>query len=124
VKIDGFGVRTPKGAATGAGVSLMSGVMIKRCLVLLFCLVCSYSCVGAEPPNIRVIEINDHILAFYTGRESDYDPDAQRNWAELGALDLGVATYAIHRGREAVIYDTFTASQEAGFVRTHLEKWV
>ena len=34
----------------------------------------------------------------------------------------GVATYAIYRGDEAVIYDTFTSSAQARWVRKHLEQ--
>ena len=74
-------------------------------------------------PDIQVIAINDHILAFYAGRDPDYQPAGpEKNWVELGAMDLGVATYAIYRGDEAVIYDTFTSSAQAKWVRMHLEQ--
>ena len=57
---------------------------------------------------MKVIEINDHLLAFYAGR----DPSGKRvfsadwNWQDDGAMKLGVATYAVHSGDEAIVYDT------------------
>ena len=73
--------------------------------------------------TIRVIEINDHILAFYTGREPNQkSAGAAKNWVELGAMDLGVASYAIYQGEHAVVYDTFTSRAQAQWVRAHLEK--
>ena len=90
---------------------------------IVFCLLCLvYVGATARTPNIRVIEINDHILAFYTGRAENYDSTKEKNWAELGALDLGVATYAVYQGNEAVVYDTFTSFEEARWVRSYLEK--
>jgi cyclase len=38
------------------------------------------------------------------------------------ALKLGTAMYAIHSGKEAIVYDTFTSLAHAEFVRSYLEK--
>jgi cyclase len=70
---------------------------------------------------MNVIEINDHLTAFYLGR----DPGAARfardwNWVDDAAMKLGVATYAIHRGEEAIVYDTFTSNEQARRVRDYL----
>jgi glyoxylase-like metal-dependent hydrolase (beta-lactamase superfamily II) len=71
--------------------------------------------------HLRVFEINDHLISFYTGRP----PQAQRprgasNWKDSGALDVGISTFVIHRGAEALVYDTFPTREAAQWVRDHL----
>ena len=78
---------------------------------------------AADLTNQRVFKINDHLLAFYDGR----DPNGKRyrtewNWVDDGAMKLGVATYAIHKGDLAIVFDTFTSVEQARWVRAHLEK--
>jgi cyclase len=78
---------------------------------------------AAESGTQRIFKINDHLLAFYDGR----DPSGKRyrpewNWVDDGAMKLGVATYAIHKGEQAIVFDTFTSVEQARWVRTHLEK--
>jgi cyclase len=73
--------------------------------------------------NIRVFPINEHLIAFYDGRPAQ--PPRERtghNWADYGALDVGVATYVIHSGDQALVYDTFPTFREARWVRDYLEK--
>jgi glyoxylase-like metal-dependent hydrolase (beta-lactamase superfamily II) len=73
--------------------------------------------------NMRVYEINDHLLSFYDGRpaQTPRAPETQ-NWADYGALDVGVATYVIHRGDHALVYDSFPTVPEARWVRDYLIK--
>lgn len=78
---------------------------------------------AAESGTQRIFKINDHLLAFYDGR----DPSGKRyrpewNWVDDGAMKLGVATYAVHKGEQAIVFDTFTSVEQARWVRTHLEK--
>jgi cyclase len=78
---------------------------------------------AAESDTRQVIRINDHLLAFYDGR----DPSGKRyrpewNWVDDGAMKLGVATYAIHEGDQAIVYDTFTSPEQARWVRDYLER--
>lgn len=73
--------------------------------------------------TIDVIEINEHLTAFYTGR----DPKrprvfAHRNWHDDGAMELGVATYAIHSGAEAIVIDSFPSPAQAQWVRDYLQE--
>jgi cyclase len=63
------------------------------------------------------------LTVFYTGRLAPPSvPADQRTWGEAGALDLGIATFAIHSGREALVYDTFTSTDLAKWVRSYLEQ--
>jgi glyoxylase-like metal-dependent hydrolase (beta-lactamase superfamily II) len=70
--------------------------------------------------DIKAIEINDHVLAFYAGRDWTRLRD-EPNWLDDGAMKLGIATYAIHNNAKAVIYDTFADIRQAMWVRNHLE---
>ncbi len=70
--------------------------------------------------DIKVIEINDHILAFYAGREWTRI-DGEPNWLDDGAMKLGIAAYAIYQEDKAVIYDTFADIRQAVWMRNYLE---
>lgn len=71
--------------------------------------------------NMRVFELNDHLLAFYDGRPSETDaPQGAHNWADFGAMNVGVATYVIHRGDRALVYDTYPSTRQARWVREYL----
>ncbi len=70
--------------------------------------------------DINAIEINDHTLAFYAGRDWTRIRD-EPNWLDDGAMKLGIATYAIYKNNKAVIYDTFADIRQAMWVRNHLE---
>lgn len=66
------------------------------------------------------MEINDHLIAFYAGRDWTRIR-AEHNWLDDGAMKLGMATYAVHKNNRAVIYDTFADIRQARWVRTYLE---
>jgi cyclase len=56
----------------------------------------------AAAMNMRVFEINDHLLSFYDGRPAETaTPAGKQDWADFGAMNVGVATYVIHRGDRA-----------------------
>jgi cyclase len=59
--------------------------------------------------HLRVLEPGPGILAFYDGRVEGYRFDPKPNWVDDGALGLGVASYAILAGDEALVYDTGTS---------------
>lgn len=72
---------------------------------------------------VRAIAINDHLTAFYQGRPEEASvPPGPRRWPDLGAIFVGVATYAIHDGDTALVYDTFTDPASAQWVRDWLTK--
>jgi cyclase len=77
----------------------------------------------AAEMNMRVFQINDHLISFYDGRPAPAPrPPNTHNWADYGALDVGVSTYVIRRGDQALVYDTFPTAQEAKWVRDYLTK--
>jgi glyoxylase-like metal-dependent hydrolase (beta-lactamase superfamily II) len=79
--------------------------------------------VTAAEMNMRVFQINDHLISFYDGRPAQAPrPPNTHNWADYGALDVGVSTYVIRRGDQALVYDTFPTAQEAKWVRDYLTK--
>jgi cyclase len=92
-----------------------------RTLSLLLAIAAGQANAGAM--NMRVFQINDHLLSFYDGRppEPSRHPDVE-TWADEGALNVGVATYVIHRGNAALVYDTYPTTQEAQWVRDYLQK--
>lgn len=61
------------------------------------------------------------VLAFFDGRKEGYRFDDRPNWVDEGALSLGVASYAIVRAGEAVVYDTHVSVEHARYIRRVLE---
>ena len=77
----------------------------------------------AAEMNMRVFELNDHLLSFYDGRPAEpKTPHPDHNWADFGAMNVGVATYVVHRGDRALVYDTYPSTQQARWVRDYLVK--
>jgi hypothetical protein len=56
--------------------------------------------------HLRVLRPAPNIYAFYDGRVEGYRFADGVNWVDDGALSLGIASYAIVGGEEALIYDT------------------
>jgi cyclase len=101
-------------------------MLIRRYSIVLATLLALLTWTGhakAMSMNIRVIAINDYLTAFYDGRPAQpAQTTGPENWADFGALYVGVATYVIHRGDQALVYDSFPYLQEAQFVRDYLSK--
>jgi glyoxylase-like metal-dependent hydrolase (beta-lactamase superfamily II) len=73
--------------------------------------------------DLRVFQINDHLLSFYDGRPAEASRRHEAGtWVDSSALDVGVATYVIHRGEVALVYDAYPLTQEARWVRGYLTK--
>ena len=70
---------------------------------------------------MRVLRPGDGIVAFYDGRVEGYRFAEELNWVDDGALGLGIASYAIVDGDEALVYDTHVSVEHARFVRETLE---
>ncbi len=73
------------------------------------------------PGHLRILRPAPNILAFYDGRVPGYRFADGPNWVDDGALSLGIASYVIHDGDEALIYDTHVSLDHARFIRATLE---
>jgi len=69
----------------------------------------------------RVLRPAEGVYAFYDGRVEGYRFAPEDNWVDEGALSVGIASYAIVSGEEALVYDTHTTLEHARFVRSTLE---
>lgn len=69
----------------------------------------------------RVLRPAEGVLAFYDGREDGYRFAEADNWVDEGAIGLGIASYAIVDGDEALVYDTHVSIEHARFVRAAIE---
>ncbi|HEY1591586.1 MAG TPA: MBL fold metallo-hydrolase, partial [Solirubrobacteraceae bacterium] len=70
---------------------------------------------------MRVLRPRDGVFAFYDGRVDGYRFDELPNWVDEGALSLGIASYAIVSGAEALVYDTHISIEHAQRIRSLLE---
>jgi glyoxylase-like metal-dependent hydrolase (beta-lactamase superfamily II) len=71
---------------------------------------------------MRVLEPAPAVLGFYDGRIPGlraYSDDP--NWLDDGAYELGICTYAIVEGAEALVYDTHISLDHARLIRRRLE---
>jgi glyoxylase-like metal-dependent hydrolase (beta-lactamase superfamily II) len=71
--------------------------------------------------HTRVLRPAEGVYAFYDGRIEGYRFAEERNWVDEGALSVGIASYAIVSGEDALVYDTHTSLEHARFVRSTLE---
>jgi glyoxylase-like metal-dependent hydrolase (beta-lactamase superfamily II) len=67
--------------------------------------------------QLRVLEPHPNVLAFYDGRVPGYRFASGSNWVDDGALSLGIASYAIIDGSEALVYDTHVSVPHAQAIR-------
>ena len=72
--------------------------------------------------HTRVLCPAEGVYAFYDGRIEGHRFAEEENWVDEGALSLGIASYALVSGSDALVYDTHTSVEHARFVRGHLEK--
>lgn len=71
--------------------------------------------------HLRVLEPHRGILAFYDGRVAGHRFAEGPNWVDDGALSLGVASYALIKGDQAIVYDSHVSVPHGRFIRSTLE---
>jgi glyoxylase-like metal-dependent hydrolase (beta-lactamase superfamily II) len=71
--------------------------------------------------HLRTLRLTDHLVGFYDGRVPGQTFMAGENWVDDGALELGVCSYALVDGGEALVYDTHISVPHAAAVRQALE---
>ncbi|MBP2547329.1 glyoxylase-like metal-dependent hydrolase (beta-lactamase superfamily II) [Neorhizobium galegae] len=72
--------------------------------------------------TLRILEPYPGLYAYYDGRIAGkrlHSPE--RNWLDDGAYALGIASYALVSGDQALVYDTHMSLSHARAIRTHLE---
>src|SRR5262245_8661673 len=76
---------------------------------------------STTPPlgsTMRILRPAPNVLAFYDGRVDGVRLySTGRHWPDAGAYSLGVATYAVVSGAEALVYDTHLSLAHAEIVR-------
>ena len=72
--------------------------------------------------HLRILRPAPNIYAFYDGRVEGYRFAEGENWVDDGALSLGIASYAIVEGDDALVYDTHISVEHAAFIRKTLTK--
>jgi cyclase len=70
---------------------------------------------------VRVLRPAVGVVAFYDGRIEGHRFAPQPNWVDDGALSLGIASYAIVSGEEALVYDTHVSPEHARLIRSTLQ---
>jgi cyclase len=76
----------------------------------------------ANASTIQVKAINDHLMYFFDGRRPTERFAKDWNWFDDSAMKLGIGTYVIYQGDQAVVYDTFTSVAQAQWVRDYMEQ--
>jgi cyclase len=71
--------------------------------------------------HTRVLRPAEGILAFYDGRIAGQRYAEGRNWVDEGAITVGIASYAIVDGPEALVYDTHVSVEHGRLIRETLE---
>jgi glyoxylase-like metal-dependent hydrolase (beta-lactamase superfamily II) len=69
---------------------------------------------------MRTLRPAQHVYAFYDGRDGSRFSSLP-NWVDAGALSLGIASYAIVDGDEALVFDTHVSVDRARAIRQTLE---
>jgi cyclase len=79
-----------------------------------------------RPPlgsTMQVLHPAPHVLGFYDGRVPGVRAWSEEpNWLDDGAYELGICTYAIVSGVEALVYDTHISLDHARLIRQRLEE--
>jgi cyclase len=73
--------------------------------------------------TLRILRPAPNVIAFYDGRIPGVRAYSEaQNWVDDGAYSLGVASYAIIDGSEALVYDTHISVPHAKIIRETLVK--
>jgi cyclase len=76
-----------------------------------------------DTTTLRVLRLSDHLFGFYDGRVPGAGaarrPD---NWIDDGALSLGICSYALVDGPDAIVYDTHVSVEHAQAIRQFVER--
>ena len=72
--------------------------------------------------HVRTLRLSEHLLGFYDGRVPGQRFADAPNWIDDGALSLGICTYALVDGADAIVYDTHISVAHGTLIRRTLER--
>ncbi len=73
--------------------------------------------------TLRIFHPLPGVLAFYDGRVAGVRLHSEGpNWLDDGAYALGICSYAVVSGEEAIVYDTHISLEHARAIRRELER--
>jgi glyoxylase-like metal-dependent hydrolase (beta-lactamase superfamily II) len=75
----------------------------------------------ASVATLAILEPAPGVFAYYDGRTGGRLHAAAPNWLDDGAYALGIASYAIVDGDEALLFDSHLSLDHAALLRAHLE---
>jgi glyoxylase-like metal-dependent hydrolase (beta-lactamase superfamily II) len=71
---------------------------------------------------MHAVRLADNLLGFYDGRGPSAFSAPIDNWVDDGALSLGICSFAIVDGAEAIVYDTHVSIARARRIREAVEQ--
>jgi cyclase len=71
--------------------------------------------------HLRTLRLTDSLIGFYDGRVPGQAFGQGPNWVDDGALELGVCSYALVDGADALVYDTHISVPHAAAIRAAVE---
>lgn len=75
----------------------------------------------ASPPTLTIHDLSPNLIAFYDGRTGTRFYSTEPNWVDDGGYALGIASYVVHCGASALVYDTHLSLAHARAIRSTLE---
>lgn len=75
-----------------------------------------------EISHLRYLRLTDHLIGFYDGRVEGQKYAPFPNWVDDGALSLGICSYALVDGEDAIVYDTHVSVAHGEYIRRTVEK--
>ena len=72
--------------------------------------------------HLRVLRLSGSLIGFYDGRIPGLRFAQGPNWVDDGALSLGICSYALIDGTDAIVYDTHVSVEHAIAIRRELEQ--
>jgi cyclase len=72
--------------------------------------------------HLRTLRLTKNLIGFYDGRVPGQAFASEPNWVDDGALQLGVCSYALVDGGDALVYDTHVSVEHAAFIRKTVEE--
>ncbi len=71
---------------------------------------------------LRILRLSRNLVGFYDGRVPGLRFAPTPNWVDDGALSLGICSYALIDGADAIVYDTHVSVEHAVAIRGELER--